>query len=103
MGRSFKDVLCGVCSALALGPALASLQIFKSLTFVSGWYKGVHVLLPYSKRLGEKMTQKKVSRKDFSMKKASRIPSQGPRNSVASSWRKVSWFETFIVVECTKR
>lgn len=65
MGSSFRDVLCGVCSTLALGPALASLQIFKSLTFVSGWYKRVHVLLPFSKRLGEKMTQKKVSRKDF--------------------------------------
>lgn len=89
MGSSFKDVLCGVCSTLVLGPALASLQIFKSLTFVSGRYKGVLVLLPFSRGLGEKMTQKKVSRKDFRVKKASRIPSQGPRNSVASSWRKV--------------
>lgn len=88
MGSSFKDVLCGMCSTLALGPALASFQIFKSLTFVSGQYKGVHVLLSFSKGLGEKMTQKKVSRKDFRVKKASRIPSQVPRNLVAS-WRKV--------------
>lgn len=43
VGSSFKDVLCGVCSTLAIGPALASLQIFKSLTFVSGRCKGVHV------------------------------------------------------------
>lgn len=70
---------------------LAFLQILRSLTFVNGQCKGVHVLLHLSNVLGDKLIQKKGFREDFRVEKSLRnsmIQSQGLGNSVGFCWQE---------------